>query len=171
MLIGGPVTPLLIVSLTPSVGWQATLASVALPVIAPASLTLRRLSNIIGDRNVLLLAFSYLNVNYSFYLFDLLVLFVPGSGVIFRASRAASSRWCHIEDRHRWRSWQNSVMLCSPFSNCSISRCRVCGRKRRCRERFCIGSGAWESIVVMEQVRRWKSCLAIYQRPSSSPIQ
>ncbi|HXQ32222.1 MAG TPA: MFS transporter [Steroidobacteraceae bacterium] len=102
MLLGGAVTPLFIVVLTDSFGWQGALLWVGLPVAlltagwawygrdrprdhpkvtaaelaevdgggnaVSAPLTLRRLLGIMGDRDVLLLAFSYLSMNYAFYL-------------------------------------------------------------------------------------------------------
>jgi MFS transporter, ACS family, glucarate transporter len=102
MNLGGAVTPLLIVVLTQSFGWQGALLWLALPAalltlgwgwygrnaprehpkvttaelaeldgggseVAPR-LTLRRLLGIIGDRDVLVLSFSYLCMNYAFYL-------------------------------------------------------------------------------------------------------
>jgi MFS transporter, ACS family, glucarate transporter len=102
MNLGGAVTPLLIVLLTQSFGWQGALLWLALPAalltlawgwygrntprehakvtaaelaeldgggteVAPP-LTLRRLRGIVGDRDVLVLSFSYLCMNYAFYL-------------------------------------------------------------------------------------------------------
>jgi ACS family glucarate transporter-like MFS transporter len=102
MNLGGAVTPVFIVVLTESFGWQGALLWVGLPVAlltagwawygrdkprehpkvtaaelaeldgggnaAAPPLTLRRLLSIMGDRDVLLLAFSYLSMNYAFYL-------------------------------------------------------------------------------------------------------
>ena len=102
MLLGGAVTPLLVVLLTESLGWKGALLSIAPPValvtigwiwygrnspaehpaVTPAEIaelgegardcavpvTWRRLRAVVGDRNVLLLALSYLCMNYAFYL-------------------------------------------------------------------------------------------------------
>jgi ACS family glucarate transporter-like MFS transporter len=100
--LGGAVTPILIVLLTQSFGWQGALLWITPPVaivtlgwawygrnsprehsavtvaelaelgevtheVAPP-VTWRRLLTVVGDRNVLLLAFSYLCMNYAFYL-------------------------------------------------------------------------------------------------------
>ncbi len=101
MLLGGAVTPPLIVSLTQHVGWQGALLSTAIPVALISGgwawygrdtprehssvrseelaeledpgahrtpLTSRRLARIVSDRDILLLSFSYLCMNYTFYL-------------------------------------------------------------------------------------------------------
>jgi sugar phosphate permease len=102
MLLGGAITPIVVVSLTRAVGWQLALLLAALPValvtigwgwygrssprehrsvsidelaeLEPdterhvAPLTWRRLGCIAANRDVLLLAFSYLCMNYTFYL-------------------------------------------------------------------------------------------------------
>jgi MFS transporter, ACS family, glucarate transporter len=102
MLLGGAITPIVVVSLTQAVGWRLALLLAALPValvtigwgwygrslprqhpsvtaeeIAELDagadddarpLTLPRLRRIAGNRDVLLLAFSYLCMNYTFYL-------------------------------------------------------------------------------------------------------
>jgi ACS family glucarate transporter-like MFS transporter len=102
MLLGGAVTPILVVLLTESFGWKGALLWIAPPVailtagwawygrnsprehsgVTPAEIaelgasaqqtavpvTWRRLLAVVGDRNVLLLAFSYLCMNYAFYL-------------------------------------------------------------------------------------------------------
>jgi ACS family glucarate transporter-like MFS transporter len=101
MLLGGAVTPPLIVGLTERVGWRAALLSIALPVllifaawawygrdspdehpavtreeldelskrtVATSPIDGRRLRAVLMDRNVLMLALSYLCMNYSFYL-------------------------------------------------------------------------------------------------------
>ena len=101
MLLGGALTPPLIVGLTEWVGWQCALLSIALPVlvifaawgwyrrdspeehrsvtreeldelsrrtVASSPLSGRRLRAILTDRNVLVLALSYLCMNYTFYL-------------------------------------------------------------------------------------------------------
>jgi ACS family glucarate transporter-like MFS transporter len=102
MNLGGAITPVLIVYLTQSLGWQGALLSIAVPTaivtfgwgwygrnrprehpsVTQAELdelgkdalaedspvTLRRLAAVLGDRNVLLLTFSYLCMNYVYYL-------------------------------------------------------------------------------------------------------
>jgi MFS transporter, ACS family, glucarate transporter len=101
MLLGGAVTPLLIVGLTQRIGWRGALLSIAplvllifaawcwfgrdnpeehpwvgkeeldeLPsrAVARSPLSAQRLIAILTDRNVLLLSFSYLCMNYTFYL-------------------------------------------------------------------------------------------------------
>jgi ACS family glucarate transporter-like MFS transporter len=102
MLLGGAITPILVVSLTQAIGWRSALLWIALPVAAlaigwgwygrslprqhagvtaeelaeldaasaddAATLTVRRLAAIVADRNILLLTFSYLCMNYTFYL-------------------------------------------------------------------------------------------------------
>jgi MFS transporter, ACS family, glucarate transporter len=102
MLLGGAVTPILIVLLTESFGWKGALLWIAPPIaivtagwawygrnsprehsaVTPAEITelsaaadelaapmtWRRLLAVVSDRNVLLLAFSYLCMNYAFYL-------------------------------------------------------------------------------------------------------
>lgn len=102
MLLGGAVTPIVVVSLTRAVGWRMALLLAALPVAlvtigwgwygrsvprqhpsvtaeelaeldtiaddAAPPLTLRRLGRIAVNRDVLLLSFSYLCMNYTFYL-------------------------------------------------------------------------------------------------------
>jgi ACS family glucarate transporter-like MFS transporter len=102
MNLGGAITPVLIVTLTQSFGWQGALLWLAVPTAlvtlgwgwygrnrpsehaavtqselaelgsdAAATeppLTLRRLATVLLDRNVLLLSFSYLCMNYVFYL-------------------------------------------------------------------------------------------------------
>jgi sugar phosphate permease len=101
MLLGGAVTPLLIVGLTQRIGWRGALLSIAplvlsifaawwwfgrdnpeehswvrreeldeLPsrAVARSPISGRRLFSIVTDHNVLLLALSYLCMNYTFYL-------------------------------------------------------------------------------------------------------
>jgi sugar phosphate permease len=102
MLLGGAVTPILIVVLTESFGWKGALLCMAPPIAvvtiawgwygrnsprehrsvtpeelaelgegafeAATPITWRRLVAVVGDRNVLLLAFSYMCLNYAFYL-------------------------------------------------------------------------------------------------------
>jgi MFS transporter, ACS family, glucarate transporter len=102
MLVGGAVTPILVVLLTQSFGWKGALLWMVPPVaivtlgwawygrnsprehpsVTPAEIaelgegahelatpvTWRRLLAVVSDRSVLLLAFSYLCMNYAFYL-------------------------------------------------------------------------------------------------------
>ena len=101
MLLGGAVTPLMIVALTQAFGWRGALLVTAVPVavvfalwcwygrnrpeqhpavtaeelrelppqvVQTVPITVRRLGAIVADRRVLLLALSYLCMNYTFYL-------------------------------------------------------------------------------------------------------
>jgi MFS transporter, ACS family, glucarate transporter len=101
MLIGGAVTPPLIVGVTQAVGWRAALLSIALPILlvyaawswygrnrpqqhfsvteeeldelpqktaSAAHVGPRRVTEILLDRDILLLSLSYLCMNYTFYL-------------------------------------------------------------------------------------------------------
>ncbi len=69
----------------------------------PAPMTLARMRQIVGQRDVRLLTFSYFCLNYVFYLLGTLVVPVPGAGAQLHRSRERLRRHAAVDRRRHWR--------------------------------------------------------------------